>query len=334
MKLIKRHYGWIEDQEIIEYHLVNNQGAVFKCLNYGAIVTAILVPDKNRSLENVVLGFDRLSDYLAYPSYFGALIGRVAGRIRKGQWLDHQLTLNEGKHHIHGGEPNFSHLVWETKEITNQTDKLGIQFSHHSPAGENGYPGNLIVTVTYFWTNNHTWIMNVEAQTDEQTLFNPTNHTYFNLSGDTKRTIETHQLQMSSEVYAETDDEKYPTGRLLAVEDTVYDFREPTSLRKALNKNPKGYDTPFKLQEGKVVLNEQESGRRLEIKTTRESVVVFSTTGMEEDYFINGKKMCSHLGLALETQELPDAVHHEHFQSIILEPNKPHSSQTSYHFSV
>jgi len=334
VKLTKRHYGWVEEKEVIEYQLVNDQGAIFQCLNYGAVVNAILVPDHDGCLENVVLGFDKLSDYMAHPAYFGALVGRVAGRIRKGQWLNHQLTLNEKDNHIHGGENNFSQVVWQTKIVEDRTDTLGIQFTYHSLAGENGYPGNLAVTVTYLWTNENTWVMNVEAKTDEQTLFNPTNHTYFNLSGDTKRTIAGHQLQIFSDVYAETSKDKCPTGQLLPVIKTVYDFREPVLMRTAIEKHPNGYDTAFKLSKGIVNLNEQESGRRLEIQTTREAVIVFSTTGMDEDYFINGKKMCSHLGIALETQELPDAVHHKHFQSIVLEPNKPHISQTIYRFPV
>lgn len=334
MKITKRHYGWIEDQEVIEYQLVNDQGAIFKCLNYGAIVTAISVPDQKGCLENVVLGFETLSDYITYPAYFGAIVGRVAGRIKKGQWLTHQLTLNENTNHIHGGESNFSQVVWQTNLIEKTTDELSIQFTYYSPAGENGYPGNLSTIVTYLWTNENTWTMNVEAQTDEQTLFNPTNHTYFNLSGDTNRTIENHQLQIFSEFYAETDAEKCPTGQLTPVVNTAYDFREPVLMQTAFQSNSKGYDTAFKLTKGTVNLNEVESGRRLEIQTTREAVIVFSTTGMDEDYYINGKKMCSHLGIALETQELPDAVNHENFQSIVLEPNKTYRSQTIYRFFI
>lgn len=334
MEITERHYGWLADQEVIEYQLVNDQGAVFKCLNYGAIVTTILVPNRDGHLENVVLGFETLSDYITHSAYFGALVGRVAGRIKKGQWLNHQLTSNEGDNHIHGGQKNFSQIIWQVNLLEKTKDELGIQFTYDSPAGENGYPGNLNVVVTYLWTNDNTWKMNIKAQTDEQTLFNPTNHTYFNLSGDTKRTIEGHHLQISSEVYAETDEDKCPTGQLIPVEHTVYNFRKPILMRTALEKNPKGYDTAFKLAKGIVKLSELESGRKLDIQTTREAVVVFSTTGMDEDYFIDGKKMCSHLGIALETQELPDAVHHKNFQSIVIEPNEIHEYQTTYFFSV
>ena len=332
VEITKRHYGWIGKQEVIEYQLVNSQGAIFSCLNYGAVVNAILVPDQNGSFENVVLGFEKLADYIAHPAYFGALVGRVAGRIRKGQWLNHQLTLNENNNHIHGGENNFSQVVWQTKLLEEEKGLVGIQFTHYSLAGENGYPGNLVAKVTYLWTNENTWVMNIEAETDEQTLFNPTNHTYFNLSGNTKRSILDHQLQIFSNVYAEIGEGKCPTGQLLPVGETPYDFREPVLMKKALQKNQNGYDTAFKLSKGIIKMNEAESGRRLEIETTREAVVVFSTTGMDEDYFINNKKMCSHLGIALETQELPDAVHHEQFQSIILNPNEIHTSQTIYRF--
>ncbi|SIO24421.1 aldose 1-epimerase [Carnobacterium alterfunditum] len=333
MKFTKKRFGWIADQEITEYQLTTTQGAVFKCLNYGAIVSGIEVPDKNGNCENVVLGFDTLEEYIEDSPYFGALVGRVAGRIKNGTWETYKLTQNEGPHHIHGGRANFSQIIWDT-EVNEAADFIDIIFTHKSPAGDNGYPGNLTVKVVYRWTEKAVWTMDIRAETDATTLFNPTNHTYFNLSGSAKRTILNHKLQIASAVYAEVGADKCPTGRLIPVDGTPYDFRNSIFISEALAKQPTGYDTPFKLTTGNVLLNEPESGRQVAIRTTREAVVVFSTTGMDEEYIVMGKKMCSHLGIALETQELPDAVHHPHFQSIVLKPGEQYFSQTTYHFSA
>lgn len=333
MKFTKKRFGWIADQEVTEYQLTTTQGAVFKCLNYGAIVSGIEVPDKNGNCENVVLGFDTLEEYIEDSPYFGALVGRVAGRIKNGTWETSKLTQNEGPHHIHGGQANFSQIIWDT-EVNEAADFIDIIFTHTSQAGDNGYPGNLTVKVVYRWTEKAVWTMDIRAETDATTLFNPTNHTYFNLSGSVKRTILNHKLQISSAVYAEVGADKCPTGRLIPVDGTPYDFRKPIFMSEALAKQPAGYDTPFKLTTGNVLLSEPESGRQVAIRTTREAVVVFSTTGMDEEYVVMGKKMCSHLGIALETQELPDAVHHPHFQSIVLKPGEQYFSQTTYHFSA
>ena len=333
MEFTKRRFGWVGDQEVIEYQLMTTKGAIFRCIDYGAVVTSIEVPDRNGKYENVVLGFDTLEEYIQDSPYFGALVGRVAGRIKNGAWGTHQLTQNEGAHHIHGGQFNFSQIVWDA-EVNEAADFIDIVFTHTSPAGDNGYPGNLTIKVTYRWTENAVWDMVIQAETDTATLFNPTNHTYFNLSGTAKRTILDHKLQISSDVYAEVGADKCPTGRLSPVDGTPYDFRMPIFMRKALKKQPAGYDTPFKLTTGDMWLSEPKSGRQVEIRTTREAVVVFSTTGMDEDYLVMGKKMCSHLGIALETQELPDAVHHPHFQSIVLNPRERYFSQTTYHFSA
>lgn len=330
----KRHYGWYKGQEVFEYTFTNDQQAVFRCINYGAVVTGIEVPDQYGNIENVVLGFKQLEDYVNDSPYFGAFVGRVAGRIADGAWSTYQLTQNEGTHHIHGGTDNFSQRVWDSEVVT-EKGKTGVAFSLLSTEGENGYPGNLRVTVTYYWTDDNVWEMLISAETDQQTLFNPTNHTYFNLSGQTKRTVLNHTLQIDAENYAEINASKLPTGRLLPVADTAFDFRVPKTLETAINERPEGFDTPFKLTGDKTIqLTDADSGRSLEMQTNREAVVVFSTTGMEEEYLVDGEKMSSHRGIALETQELPDAVHHPEFQSIVLDPGKTVHYRTKYAFTT
>lgn len=334
MDVHKKTYGYHNDQEVFEYVLTNQKGHVFRCISYGAVVTGIEVPDKAGNSENVVLGFDQLDDYVTDSPYFGALVGRVAGRIADGKWSDVQLTQNEGSNHIHGGPVSFSHQVWQS-DVVQEKDKAGVVFSLTSPDGDNGYPGNLTVTVTYYWTEDSVWEMLITAETDQETLFNPTNHTYFNLSGNVERKILDHTLQIDADHYAETNSKKLPTGRLLPVADTAFDFKTAKSLQKAIEERPEGFDTPFKLTGEKYIrLHDEQSGRGLTIETNREAVVVFSTTGMEENYLVAGEKMSSHRGIALETQELPDAVHHTDFQSIVIEPGKTYHYSTKYAFTV
>lgn len=330
----KQHYGWYEEQEVFEYVLTNDQHAVFRCIDYGAVVTGIEVPDQFGKIENVVLGFNQFEDYVKDSPYFGAFVGRVAGRIADGTWSDYQLTKNEGQHHIHGGNHTFSQRVWKSQVVREQ-DKVGVAFSLTSPDGDNGYPGNLNVRVTYYWTNENVWEMVVTAETDQETMFNPTNHTYFNLSGNTKRTVLNHTLKMDAEEYAETTPSKLPTGHLLPVANTAFDFREPKKIATAIKERPEGFDTPFKLTGDKTIqLHDPDNGRTLVMETDREAVVVFSTTGMEEDYLVDGKKMSSHRGMALETQELPDAVNHSKFRSIVISPGKTYRYWTKYAFTI
>lgn len=334
MDICKKPYGSHNNKEVVEYTITNQQGAVFRCINYGAVVTSIEVADRFDKMENVVLGFNKLEDYVKDSPYFGAIVGRVAGRIADGTWSEVQLTQNESQNHIHGGTVNFSQLVWDS-EIVKEEEKTGVAFSLVSPHGDNGYPGNLKVTVTYFWTNDNVWEMLITAETDQRTLFNPTNHTYFNLSGNAKRNITDHTLQMAAELYAETNQEKIPTGRLASVADTAFDFRTAKHLQTAIEERPEGFDTPFKLNGEKTIrLQDEESGRKLTIETNREAVVVFSTTGMDGDYLVAGEKMSSHRGIALETQELPDAIHHPEFQSIVIEPGQDYHYRTTYTFTT
>lgn len=176
------------------------------------------------------------------------------------------------------------------------------------------------------------------GSSNQETLFNPTNHAYFNLSGNGKEKISTHILQIASDQVAELDHEKIPTGRLMDVEGTNFDFQSPKLLARQFFKQPQGYDDAFKLKhkEGQpqLYLADPKSKRKMEITTSEESVVVFTTTNMDENYVVCNQKMSSHLGIAIEPQGLPDAVHHSNFQSILLQPGIPKKHQTIYQFGL
>ena len=323
--------------KIESYTLDNEAGFSVTLLNYGGRLTAINVPDRDGFSENVVLNLENIDGYLADQAYFGALVGPVAGRIRNGKWKAHQLTQNQFPHHIHGGGAGFHQQIWHSVPFVTE-EECGIQLSLVLPDGTDGYPGELQLRATYTITKNQELKLEMVGSSSQETLFNPTNHAYFNLSGNAKEKISTHILQIASDQVAELDHEKIPTGRLMDVEGTNFDFQSPKLLARQFFKQPQGYDDAFKLKhkEGQpqLYLADPKSKRKMEITTSEESVVVFTTTNMDENYVVCNQKMSSHLGIAIEPQGLPDAVHHSNFQSILLQPGIPKKHQTIYQFGL
>jgi aldose 1-epimerase len=224
-------------------------------------------------------------------------------------------------------------------------DEASVEFSRISPDGEEGYPGNLQMRVTYTLTNQNELLIRYHAVTDQPTIVNVTNHSYFNLSGNARRDILDHQLQLQSDQFLELDAELIPTGKLLNVEGTPFDFRRGRKVRSGLlsahNQNQlvgRGYDHPFLLKnngsEPPIVLSEEISGRRLRITTDDPYVVLYTGNSLPESIVLNGAMCTRYLGLCLETQGAPDAINHPHFPSIILEHDQVYSKQTTYAFST
>ncbi|WAA12535.1 aldose epimerase family protein [Fervidibacillus halotolerans] len=347
MKTTRDKFGTFNGETIYKYSLENDNGMKLSCLNLGCIVTDILVPDREGKFENVVLSFNNVDDYIRYQTYFGAIIGRVAGRIKNSEFelnkKKYLLSANEGKHHLHGGTDGFHEKIWNAS--TFQTDQeVGVEFTYTSKDGEGGYPGNVHIQVTYTLTNDNRWKVRINGTTDETTLLNMTNHTYFNLSGNGKTDILNHQLTMKSDRFLELDEDLLPTGKIMDVEGTVFDFRHGRKIRDGiLSPHPQntivgnGYDHPFILSEKKeaIILKEGTNGRKLVIETNQPSVILYSGNSLKEDYAIKeGVPVRKYLGLCLETQGFPDAIHHPHFPSIILEPNQRYMAETTYTFGV
>lgn len=342
MELSQKSFGMAESKEIVEFTLKNDNGVEISCLNLGCVITKIFTPDRQGTVENIVLGFNTLEEYLNNPPYFGALVGRVAGRIKGAEFelegKTYQLENNDGDNHLHGGKKGFNKVVW--KAIPFETsDEVGVHFQYRSPDGEAGYPGNMDVHVVYSLNNDNEFTIKYEAESDQTTLVNLTNHTYFNLSGDLKRDILNHVLKMDSEQFLELNDELLPTGNLLNVSGTVFDFRNGRKIKDgAESDHPQnvlaggGYDHPFLLN-GQIVLSDADSGRKLLIETDAPSVVLYTGNQLEEDLKVTIGYARRHLGLCLETQGLPDAVHHPSFPSIVLEKGQKFTSQTKYTFT-
>lgn len=243
--IVKLPYGEIDGQQIYQYTLTNSKGMQLKVINYGATITDIITPDKNGQMGDVVLGFDSLKQYMGRNNaLLGAVVGRVANRI-----ANKRFTL-DGKEYvlmsnIHGGPKGFDKQVWNIEEMPGK--EVALKLTYFSKDGEMGYPGNLNVTVTYTLTNNNELKLNYSATTDKATPVVLTNHTYFNLAGNTEKVTD-WQLTILADKYLEADKDVMPSGNLLDVKGTPYDFTNPTTIGKNIAATGNGYDLSYALR--------------------------------------------------------------------------------------
>ncbi|MET1032235.1 aldose epimerase family protein [Domibacillus tundrae] len=333
--------GKINGTNIKEFTLRNKNGMEVSFLDYGCIITKIIVPDREGHLENVVLGYENIDQYADNPWYLGAVIGRFAGRISGGSFeLDGQtyaLEQNDGNNHLHGGKTGFDKAIWQSECIAG-----GVRFTYESPDGDGGYPGNVKVAVTYTLNDENEFAIQYEAVSDAPTLLNMTNHTYFNLSGGLKWDITDHVLQIDSDQYAELNDQLLPTGTLQPVEGTSFDFRRGQPIQTGVESDDpqnklagEGYDHPFVLSgNGDITLSDEPSGRVLSIKTDQNCVVLYAGTQITEGVPLNGGESYKYAELCLETQGLPDSIHHPQFPQSTLTKDERYVSRTVYRFST
>lgn len=334
MKVIQKPFGHIDNQPVLSFTIKNDNGLEVTAINYGCIITNITVPDINGIFENIVIGHDLLDDYITDSAFLGAIAGRVAGRIKGASFeLDGKtyiLAKNDHGNHLHGGIKGFNKVIWDAEEIEN-----GVRFSYMSSDGEEGYPGNLSTEVTYTFNNENELSIHYKAHTDQKTIVTLTNHSYFNLSGNMKRDILDHTLTIDSDQFLELGHDLIPTGKFVDVENTPFDFTSERTIKTGtMSDHPqnvlvgKGYDHPFLLNkhhEEEIVLKDSESGRVLTIRTDEPAVVVYTGNSLEPRKY---------LGICLETQALPDAIHHSHFPSTVLDKNQQYSSVTKYKFGL
>jgi aldose 1-epimerase len=339
-------FGKVNNKDVQLFELTNDHNIQINITNYGGIITSIQTPDRHHKSKNIVLGFDNLKDYLskqyldAYP-YFGALIGRVGNRINKGQFIvdgkTYSVAINNGPNHLHGGLIGFDKVVWEAEPFQTK-ESVGVELSYLSADGEEGYPGNLMVKVLYLLNNNNELSIEYYAVTDKATPINLTQHTYFNLGAEA--TIENHFLQMDSGELTEKDAQDIPTGKLMSVQDTPFDFRNKKKIGQDFGQIEMGYDHNYSLNNdiGNLIkageLTENISGRKLEVFTTEVGMQLY--TGEHNPTLeINGKKKFGpYSGIALETQHYPNSVNQENFPNTVLRPNEEYSQKTIYKFST
>jgi len=346
---------------IEEYTLTNSHGIELRAITYGAIIRSLKVPDRTGALADIVLGFDTAQGYLSDPPppYFGAIVGRYGNRIAKGQFtLDgHVYTLarNNGPNSLHGGNRGFDKVMWNA-EGRQTPEGPSVTFSRTSPDGEEGYPGNLQVRVTYTLTDQNQLIVQYHATTDKATPVNLTQHSYFNLSGEGSGDILSHELMINADRFTPVDDTLIPTGQLAPVEGTPFDFRRATAIGARINaddpqiKKGPGYDHNWVLNRaGKggagsangsdlvlaARLTDPKSGRSMEVRTTEPGLQFYS--GNFLDGTIKGKSghvYAKRSALCLETQHFPDSPNHANFPSTIVRPGQTYESRTIFQFSA
>ncbi|HSV11401.1 MAG TPA: aldose epimerase family protein [Hanamia sp.] len=335
----KIDWGKVDGKEVYLFTLVNNKGTEVKISNYGGTVTSFITPDKNDKKSEIIVGFDSLNQYLQKPPYFGALIGRYGNRIGNAKFtLDgttYHLAANDGKNTLHGGLKGFDKVVWDATVPSDSVPSLTLKY--RSKDGEEGFPGNLNVTVNYTLTNDNELKIEYNAETDKATPVNLTNHTYFNLSGDVNNTILDETLMIDADRYTPVDSTLIPTGKIVAVKGTPYDFTSPKKIGQDINQVKGGYDFNWVLNrkdsslQKVAVLSDPISGRTLEVYTTQPGLQ-FYTGNFLDGKFINrdGKPIKQHAALCLETQHFPDSPNEPDFPSTILRPGEKYHSVTVY----
>lgn len=340
MKLIETVFGNVNGRNVKSYTVQNNNGMEFTCIEYGCTITSIRVPDRNGKIENVVLGFDTLEEYKDHSPYFGCVIGRNAGRLENASFgLDgsvYHLAKNDGENNLHSGPGGFHNVIWDSKTDC-KGNEVTIIFSYTSPDREEGFPGNLQVTVTYTLNDRNELLITYKAVSDQKTIINLTNHSYFNLSGNLKRNILNHEVMLDSDYFLELDATLIPTGKKSPVAETVFDFREWRPIKGGIESaHPQtklvgdGYDHPFLLngrQQKQIALLDNISGRRLEMETDEPCVVFYTGNMLGNDFSIRGIQAEKHLGICLETQKPPNLI-----SSLMVEANQVYQSMTKYVF--
>jgi len=351
MTIKKETYGTLQDgREVHLFTLETSDGSELRLTNFGATVLSLKVPDRNGKMENVILGFKDLKDYENIRHFYGAIVGRWGNRIAKGKFTlngkEYTLATNNGENHLHGGIMGFDRVLWDYEELS-YNDLPAVKFSYLSKDGEEGFPGNFKVSVIYTYSEEKKLGIYYEMTTDQATVKNITNHAYFNLSGDVKDDILSHDLVLNADHFLPVDEGWIPFGEIRPVNGTPMDFTSPHKIGERINdydkqlKNGMGYDHCWVLNKSESGMNnagyiyDNSSGRRMDIYTTEPAIQFYSGN------FMDGADI-GHVGLpynyrsamCLETQHYPDSPNQEDFPTTVLNPGEVYKSTTIYKFSV
>ena len=329
--------------------LRNSGGITIRVITWGGIITAIMAPDRNGELDDIVLGFDTLDGYLGDSPYFGAIIGRCGNRIANGRFtldgVEYHLARNNGPNHLHGGIRGFDKVVWDARTFE-RADSAGVVLSYISVDGEEGYPGRLAATVTYTLNDRNELVVDYGATTDAPTVVNLTQHSYFNL-GHAGSDVLAHELTIDADAIVPVDASLIPTGEVMKVQGTPFDFRVGSTIGARINadhpqlKVAGGYDHTFVL--GPATRTPRRaafawapsSGRTLEVSTTEPGVQLYTGNFLNGSIRGEGGVVYPHRGgFCLETQHFPDAPNQPRFPSIVLRPGERYESRTVFRFGV
>lgn len=350
-KMQKRPFGKLVNGEAVDLYLLKNKSNLeVGIINYGGIVVSMKVPDRRGEMADVVLGYDDLSDYEKDRWHFGAIIGRYANRIAQGRFTlnghEYNLARNNGPNHLHGGIKGFEKVLWRGRDMSAaQHDTLMLEYV--SADGEEGYPGNLAVHVSYSLSDENEFKMEYAATTDKDTVVNLTNHSYFNLAGAGNGDIGQNQLQLNADRFTPVNETLIPTGELRSVKGTPFDFTQPQAIGAKINQDDpqlkfgSGYDHNWVLNGGRdgpvslaAKVHEPTSGRAMDIFTTEPGIQFYSGNFLEHTTRgKNGKTYERRFGFCLETQHFPDSPNHANFPSTVLKASQTFQSTTILKFS-
>lgn len=345
-------FGSSDGAPVTLYTFKNKSGMEVRIMNYGGIITHLFVPDRQGKIEDIVLGFDNLDDYLTKsPPYFGAIVGRYGNRIANGKFqlngVEYNLARNNGPNHLHGGIKGFDKVVWDAEPFENDA-AVGLKLTYLSKDMEEGYPGNLSVKVTYTIKSTNEIQIDYVATTDKPTVVNLTQHSYFNLTGNVKRDILDHQVMIKSDYLIPVDAGLIPTGELMPVVDTPFDFNSITTVGQRIDSDNEqiklggGYDHCWVLNKSEekalewvVKAMDQESGRVMELATSDPGVQFY--TGNFLDGTLIGKGGVAYqqrFGLCFEPEHYPDSPNQKNFPSVVLNPGETYNTTTIWKFGV
>lgn len=339
-------FGELEGKAVERYTLSNRSGVSLQVITYGAIITSLRVPDRDGKLADVVLGFDDLQAYVADSPYFGAIVGRVANRIRGAAFeLDgqrHTLAANNGKHHLHGGTRGFDKLLWSARPASDPA-VASVQLSLVSPDGDEGYPGTLTASVTYTLTDENELDVDMRATTDRATLVNLAQHSYFNLGGAGSGSVAEQELTLFADHYT-PGDPQVPDGRVLGVQGTPFDFTRAKAIGRdlaAAGLDPRGYDHNFVVRGAPHALRpvarvyDLGSGRVLALDADQPGVQLYTGNHLDGSLRGKGAQYPQHAGFCLETQVFPDAVNVPAWrEGAILRPGGEYRHHMIYRFGT
>jgi aldose 1-epimerase len=350
MNITRKYYGdTLNGTKVDIFTIKNCNGVEVEITNYGGIITSIKVPSNKGKFDDIVLGYDKLDDYISDSVYFGAIIGRYANRIENACFnlngKEYKLAKNDGENHIHGGLIGFNKIVWKP-EIVREAGNEYLVLSYRSMDGEEGYPGNLDVEVTYSLSNDNELKMDYFAVSDKDTIVNLTNHSYFNLSGHSSGNILKHKIMINANKFTANDKHSIPTGEIVDVRNTPMDFTKLTSIGNGINSNydqvafSQGYDHNWmldvsgKFSEKAAEVFDESSGRVMEVYTTKPGLQFYTGNFLDSANIGKGKsKYEKWSGLCLETQYFPNSIKLKDFPSPILRVGQEYRYSTIYKFT-
>ena len=347
MKIKRDHFGRLADGTAVDiYTLTNASGLEARITTFGAILVSLKVPDRNGVMADVNLGFDTLEGYVGTHPYFGAIIGRYGNRIAKARFtldgIEYRLAPNNNGNTLHGGIKGFDKAVWKAEPVKSGHGP-GLKLTYLSKDMEEGFPGNLAVTVVYTLTDSNELEIKYEATTDKKTPVNLTNHAYWNLKGEGQGDILGHVLRLEADKITAVDSAAnlIPTGEILPVAGTPFDFTTPHAIGERIARVEGGYDHNFVLRSGGGALalaarvEEPVSGRAMEIWTDQPAIQLYTGNFLDGSVVgKGGKAYGKHAALCLETQHFPDSPNHPNFPTTVLEPGQVFRSVTVHRFTA